>query len=97
MPRARRTRALQDAVERERKRQTGWRKYWARAKHACTLPPRVRVAVAWLLMFGIFTGLAMIAVIYSVVFGAETTRLMLFSWSLASVQTFTIEVKKPVP
>jgi hypothetical protein len=94
LPRARRTRLLQNAVERERKRQTGWRKYWARAKQACTLPPRVRVAVAWLLMLGIFTGLSMIAVIYSVVFGAETTRLMLFSWCLASAQTFMIEVRR---
>jgi hypothetical protein len=33
----------------------------------------------------------MIAVIYSVVFGAETTRLMLFSWSLAQTQTYSIE------
>jgi hypothetical protein len=46
-------------------------------------------------MLGIFTGLAMIAVIYSVVFGAERTRLMLFSWCMASVQTFTVEVKSP--
>jgi hypothetical protein len=85
--------APQLAIERERKRQTGWRKHWARAKRACTLPPRVRLVVAWLLMFGMFIGCAMLAVVYSVVFGHETTRLMLFSWILASVQTFTLEVR----
>jgi hypothetical protein len=84
---------LQNAIERERKRQTGWRKHWARAEKACALPPRVRVAGAWLLMCGIFVALAMIAVIYSVVFGAETTRLMLFSWCIAQSQAFAVEVR----
>mmetsp|Transcript_23863 Transcript_23863/g.59455 ORF Transcript_23863/g.59455 Transcript_23863/m.59455 type:complete len:134 (+) Transcript_23863:1-402(+) len=79
------------AIERERKRQTGWRKHWARAKRACTLPPRVRLVIAWLLMWGLFAVLSMLAVVYSVVFGHETTKLMLFSWCFACTQTFTVE------
>ncbi|KAJ1636383.1 hypothetical protein T492DRAFT_959500 [Pavlovales sp. CCMP2436] len=79
------------AIERERKRKTGWRKHWARAKRACTLPPRVRLVIAWLLMWGLFAVLSMLAVVYSVVFGHETTKLMLFSWSIACAQTFTFE------
>jgi hypothetical protein len=43
------------------------------------------------MMWAIYVALAMIAVIYSVVFGAETTRLMLFSWSLATAQAYSIE------
>ncbi|KAJ1629684.1 hypothetical protein T492DRAFT_840620 [Pavlovales sp. CCMP2436] len=79
------------AVERERRRRTGWRKQWARANQACALPPRVRFVISWLLMWAIFAALAMIAVVYSVLFGHETTRLMLFSWGLAQSQTYSLE------
>ncbi|KAJ1636386.1 hypothetical protein T492DRAFT_959521 [Pavlovales sp. CCMP2436] len=79
------------AIERERKRQTGWRKHWARAKRACTLPPRVCLVIAWLLMWGLFAALSMIAVVYSGVFGHETTKLMLFSWCIACAHTYTFE------
>ncbi|KAJ1628152.1 hypothetical protein T492DRAFT_1020329 [Pavlovales sp. CCMP2436] len=82
---------VSSAVKRERRRTTGWRKHWACAKQACALPRRVRIVIAWLLMWGTFAALAMLAVVYSVVFGHETTKLMLFSWSLAEVQVFAIE------
>ncbi|KAJ1630048.1 hypothetical protein T492DRAFT_1117319 [Pavlovales sp. CCMP2436] len=89
---------VDNAIERERKRQTGWRKHLARVKRACTLPPHVRLVVAWLLMWGLFAALSMLAVVYSAVFGHETTKLMLFSWCIACAHTFTIEVRtEPYP
>lgn len=82
---------VKKAVERERLRRIGWRSHYARLSAACTLPPRVRIAIAWLLMWSIFTALALLAVIYSRVLGASTTRLMLLSWGLAQAQSYTVE------
>ena len=87
----------QEAIERERRRQSGWRKQWARFKTAVTLPLYVRIALAWLFMWGLFVGLALIAVIYSRVLGPTQTRGLLYGWCFAQGQAYTLEVRARRP
>ena len=46
-------------------------------------------------MWGVFTGMAFVAVTFSRLIGAEQTRLMLLSWTIAEWQTLVVEVRSP--
>jgi len=82
---------VQKAIGREFARQSGWRKHAAALGRATTLPPRVRIVIAWLLLWAVFVALALLAVVYGRVLGPQLTRLALTSWSLAQMQTFLLQ------
>ncbi|KAJ1632394.1 hypothetical protein T492DRAFT_905142 [Pavlovales sp. CCMP2436] len=76
------------AVERELARHSGWRKYMPRLP---SIPPIVRIVLAWLLVWAIFVALALVAVVYARVFGPATTQLILFSWCLGEFQSIAVQ------
>jgi len=82
---------VKEAIHREMRRQKGWRRHWARFKERITPPWYIRIALCWASVWAIYVALALIAVVYARLFGPETTRLMLFSWTLAEFQTLTLE------
>jgi hypothetical protein len=80
---------VQKAVEREFARKSGWRKHAGVLVRATTLPPRVRIVLAWLLVWGLYGGLALLAVVYGRLFGPNLTQIAIASWGFAWIQTVT--------
>jgi len=82
---------VQKAINRKLERQSGWRKHAAALGRATTLPPRVRIVIAWLLVWAVFVALALLAVVYGRVFGPQQTQLVITSLGIAQAQTISLQ------
>ncbi|KAJ1615768.1 hypothetical protein T492DRAFT_99769 [Pavlovales sp. CCMP2436] len=77
--------------DRKLARQLGWRKHAAALGRSTSLPPLVRIALAWMLLWAVFVALALLAVVYARELGPINTQLALGSWGIAQAQCFSLQ------
>lgn len=65
-----------------------------RALRYLTPPRKVRIVLAWLTMWGLFTGMGLVVIVYMRTFGRSQVQLLLTSWSIAEAQAIVVEVRR---